>query len=467
MKIKKLSAVLAGVMVASTLAGCGSTKENSDLKTVRIWTGNSHSKTVVSRLVEEFNKERGKELGVNVVYEVKAGDAGQSIELAYETGEEPEFCQGGNMTQLAETGKIVAIEDMPGGEEFLAEYDPQQLLNFKVSTMDNKTYAAPYTKSVVGLIYNKDMFKAAGLVDENGEPTPPKTYDEMREYAKKLTNKDKQEFGAIVPLKPSWIYGVAITNLAKSSSNTEPYDWTTGKYDYSSHIPVMEMWKGIQDDGSMFPGILNMDDDAARAQFAQGKIGMKVGASFDCAVFTEQFPAVCDWGVAPLPSLTEDERYATSAGVNSILYINKKAVDLLGEETAMEIYKWFHGDEMMSALYAEGMDIPAKASIVENTKLNTDMKGWKEFAELSTLGYNPVWKTPGVLNSGKKGSQEYFLNEFWTGKMTAQEMVKELNEGAAVGMANWFEKNPDQKIEDYIDPDYNTKLEEDIYAKVK
>jgi hypothetical protein len=54
--------------------------------------------------------------------------------------------------------------------------------------------------------------------------------------------------------------------------------------------------------------------------------------------------------------LTEDERYATSAGVNSILYINKKAVDLLGEETAMEIYKWFHGDEMMSALYAEGMD---------------------------------------------------------------------------------------------------------------
>ena len=51
--------------------------------------------------------------------------------------------------------------------------------------------------------------------------------------------------------------------------------------------------------------------------------------------------------------------------------------------------------------------------------------------------------------------------------MTAQEMVKELNEGAAVGMANWFEKNPDQKIEDYIDPDYNTKLEEDIYAKVK
>lgn len=464
MKIKKLSAVLAGVMVASTLAGCGSTKENSDLKTVRIWTGNSHSKTVVSRLVDEFNKERGKELGVNVVYEVKSGDSAQSIDLAYETGDEPEFCQGGNMKQLAETGKIVAIEDMPGGKEFLAEYDPQQLVNFQV---DGKTYAAPHTLSVVGLIYNKDMFKAAGLVDENGEPTPPKTYEEMREYAKKLTNKEKQEFGAIIPLKPSWIYGVAVQNLAKSSSNTGTYDWIAGKYDYSSHIPVMEMWKGIQDDGSMFPGILNMDDDAARAQFAQGKIGMRVGASYDCAVLTEQFPAVCDWGVAPFPTLKEGERYATSATANSVLYINKKAVDLLGEETAMEIYKWFHGDEMMSQLYAEGMDIPAKASVVDNTKVTTDMKGWKEFAVLSKYGYNDCWNRPGVLESGKKTSQEYFLNDFWTGKMTAQEVVNELNEGAVVGMANWFEKNPDKKIEDYIDADYNTKVDADLYAEVK
>lgn len=456
MKIKKISAVLASALLMTSLAGCGSTKEDSELKTVRIWTGNSHSKTVVSRLVDEFNADRGKELGVKVVYEVKSGDSSSSIDLAYETGEEPEYSMGGNKRQLAETGRIVAIDDLPGGKEFLAEYDPEMLVNFQV---DGKTYAAPFSISTVGLIYNKDMFKAAGLVDENGEPTPPKTYDEMREYAKLLTNKDKQEFGAILPLKPSWIYGIAITNVAKSSCNYNSFDWTTGKYDYSHHIPVMKMWKGIQDDGSMFPGILNMDDDAARAQFAQGKIGMRIGASYDCAVLTEQFPAVCDWGVAPIPSLIEDERYATSATANGVLYINKKAVDLLGEETAMEIYKWFHGDEMMSALYAEGMDIPAKFEIVKNTKVTTDMTGWKEFAELTEIGFNDDWNTPGTLNTGKKTTQEYFLNDFWTGKMTAEDIVKELNEGAVVGMANWFEKNPDKKIEDYIKPDYNTKVE--------
>ncbi len=131
MKIKKLCAVLAGVLAMSSLAGCSKGKEDGDLKTVRIWTGNSHSKTAVSRLVEEFNAKRGKELGVKVVYEVKSGDMAQSIDLAYETGEEPEFCAGGNIRQLAETGKIVAIEDIPGGKEFLAEYDPESRVNLK------------------------------------------------------------------------------------------------------------------------------------------------------------------------------------------------------------------------------------------------------------------------------------------------------------------------------------------------
>lgn len=456
MKIKKLNAAVASALVVASLVGCGGTKEDNNLKTVRIWTGNSHSKTVVSRLVEEFNASRGKELGVKIVYEVKSGDAAQSIDLAYETGEEPEYSAGGNMRQLAETGKIVAIDDLPGGKEFLAEYDPQLLANFQV---DGKTYKAPYGISTVGLIYNKDMFKAAGLVDENGEPTPPKTYKEMREYAKILTNVEKQEFGTLIPLKPSWIYGVVVTNVAKSSSNCALYDWTTGKYDYSSHIPVMEMWKGIQDDGSMFPGILNMDDDTARAQFAQGKVGMRIGASYDCAVLTEQFPAKCDWSVAPIPTLKEGERYATSASANSVLFVNKKAVDLLGEETAMEIYKWFHGDKMMAALYEEGMEIPSKPEIIENATLKTDMKGWKEFAALSKIGVNDRWDMPGIINSGKKSAQEYFLNDFWTGKMTAQEVVKELNEGAVVGMKNWFEKNSDKKPEDYIIPDYNTKVE--------
>lgn len=44
---------------------------------------------------------------------------------------------------------------------------------------------------VMVLFYNKEMFKEAGLVDENGEPKPPQTWAEFVEYAQKLTNREK------------------------------------------------------------------------------------------------------------------------------------------------------------------------------------------------------------------------------------------------------------------------------------
>ncbi|MBR6849880.1 MAG: extracellular solute-binding protein, partial [Lachnospiraceae bacterium] len=66
---------------------------------------------------------------------------------------------------------------------------------------NGKTYTVPITAGPQGLLYNKDLFKAAGLVDENGEPTPPETFDELVEYAKILTDVGKKQYGIILPLK--------------------------------------------------------------------------------------------------------------------------------------------------------------------------------------------------------------------------------------------------------------------------
>ena len=50
---------------------------------------------------------------------------------------------------------------------------------------NGKTYALPGNGMMVqGLIYNKDMFKAAGLVDENGEAKPPVTLKRIQRICK-------------------------------------------------------------------------------------------------------------------------------------------------------------------------------------------------------------------------------------------------------------------------------------------
>lgn len=55
-----------------------------------------------------------------------------------------------------------------------------------LSDADGKVYGVPRDGYVLGLYVNVDMFKAAGLVDENGVPMYPETWEQLAEYAKKI-----------------------------------------------------------------------------------------------------------------------------------------------------------------------------------------------------------------------------------------------------------------------------------------
>lgn len=59
-KIVSLALVLC--LALGALAGCGS-KNTADTKKVVMWSHNSHAKTALVEIIDEFNKGRGKEIG--------------------------------------------------------------------------------------------------------------------------------------------------------------------------------------------------------------------------------------------------------------------------------------------------------------------------------------------------------------------------------------------------------------------
>lgn len=68
-------------------------QENANLTKVTIWTGDSHSKNIINGLVEEYNKTKGKELGIQVEYSVKDGNMAQNLEMAIASNQAPTFSQ--------------------------------------------------------------------------------------------------------------------------------------------------------------------------------------------------------------------------------------------------------------------------------------------------------------------------------------------------------------------------------------
>lgn len=457
MKRTKILCLAAALTLSiACFSGCGNKVVDSDVTTVTVWTTESHSKTAVERLVNEFNNNEGKAAGVAIEYKVIEGDSfAKSLELALQTGQGPDLMPSTlGVVTMVENGYAAALEDLPGGAEFAEKYK-DELVN-RVNTYKGKTYTVPTTATTRGLIYNKDMFKAAGIVDENGEPTPPETFDEMREYAKRLTNKSNNQFGMILPQKwTTWVASDMLT-LLQSSVGHCGYNPVTDEYDYSGLAPIINTYKGIIEDGSMYPGAEGIDNDTARAYFSEGLIGMKIAYSFDVGVLNDQFPAKCDWGVAPLPVVDKNNCYKQVESLGSSFCINAASVETKGGDKLMTCMKWFASDEYVTEMYKGGFYIPIDWDIVKDVELTNAKKGWKEFAEMTKISHSQN-QVPQRDTTGKLGIAERIKNEVLAGKISAEEMLKQHTKDSEEASQKYYAVNTEESREEYVDKTWNVK----------
>ena len=448
--MKKISIVLVLCILALCFAGCG-TSSGSKEKIV-IWSNNAHSKTFYNEKINEFNKTIGEQNGIEVEYIIK-DNMGQAVELAFTSDQAPDLMIGVELEKLAGNGSIISFDELKCGQEYIDRY--QEHLVPTRNTIDGKTYRLPLNATTYGLIYNKDMFRAAGIVDENGEPTPPETWDEVVEYAKRLTNPDKQEYGIVFNAKDSFWFGSDINQTAAASGGYLDVNRKTNKYDFSVQAEIMKKIMQIKADGSYVPGAEGLTNDAARARFAAGGIGMKTAGSYDYAVLTDQFPAKIDWGVAPVPVLDKNEKYMQYCLYSANMVINRASVERLGEEKIMLVYDYLQNDDFVIDMYKAGVGIPYDFSLVENTEIK-DMPQWVEFAELLEISQKPS-KLPAVKSdSTGVTSLVTIWNEIWAGQHPVSEidaLVADYTAQRNAGIDKYVKEHPEYTLPDPI-PDY-------------
>ena len=425
---KGFCGLLAAVMCISVLAGCGGKKSDDGVTTVTVWTNSAHTKDVMTELVADFNEGQGKKDGIRIEYVVQGGDYQKVLDVSVQAKELPElYYPITNIKNYVKQNAMTAIEDMPGGAEFVKKYE-DKLIEFS-NTYEGKTYTVPYNLTTIGLLYNKDLFKKNGIVDENGEAKAPTTWEEVREYAKICTNPDAKEYGIALPLKWGGYTNWDLLMPFFSALGTVGWDAVKGEYDYTKLVPAFEWFKQIKADGSYYIGAEGLDNDPARAQFAEGNIAMKLGASWDCGVLNDQFPAKCDWGVAPIPGLGGAPQYLQNCSADPFLAI---ASDIPEEkkEKVMEVYKWFHDDKVVAALYKAGKIIPTDEEIIEKTEIDNPPKGWTEFCSFAGISLKAP-QAPSVTLEGDTVGQvmmKIWMNEVDT-KEALEDLTKRTNEG--------------------------------------
>ena len=170
----------------------------------------------------------------------------------------------------AKQGWIVPMDNLPAG------YDVDDLLKpvRAALTVDGKLYALPFYAESAMTYYRKDLFDKAGIT----MPAAP-TYDEIRGFADKITDKPNQVYGMCLRGKPGWGENMAyVTSLVNAEGGRWfDMDWKPTLESKAWHTAIDYYTSILKADGP--PGAASNGFNENLALFASGKCGMWIDAT--------------------------------------------------------------------------------------------------------------------------------------------------------------------------------------------
>lgn len=312
----KLTRTLAGIAAAALivpLAACGGSgnggtataegipaKGTDDGTEITLWT-RSPLERQAKNVVEAYNKSHKNQIKLEIIpnddMEGKVGGASQTDSL-------PDILAGDvvRIPYWASEGIFTDITKQIDGLDNKADL---QQGHIEAGTVDGAEYTLPFITDVSVMVWNKNLYKEAGLDPEQG----PKSIDQFVEQAKKVAalNKDGvagsylagQSGGALVfDLFPSvWADGESVMNK----------DGSEATLDNDSMKGVLDAYKELANTTNGL-GAGSKEETGATwtAPFANGKIGvMPYPNTSTTALFDAEKDGGFEVGVAPIPGTKE------------------------------------------------------------------------------------------------------------------------------------------------------------------
>lgn len=346
---KLLVLLLASLLVV--LVGCGGDDEGAgDGTEVTVWDRAGATANTRQKFFERWNAEEGKKLGIRVKYVPQATEKYEEIvRLGFQTRRAPDLfhAPSSQMGAFVAAGWVQPLEGLV--DDAVLQTAEPYLQPSSELVWGGKKYAIPSTTFTNRLLYNKDLFRKAGLDPDD----PPTTLSEVEDAARAITEKTD---AAGIALSVAWVgfrqWKVDIPLLAVDESLAQNglFDRSTGKYRTTEYAPVVEHYQRLIADKLAYPGAATLDYDATVAAFADGKVAM-VTTSSGVVGALQQLGSDVDAGVGPIP--VPDGRKLVRSPMNAgfPFAISSTARD---KEAAAKVLEALVGPELQKALAADG-----------------------------------------------------------------------------------------------------------------
>jgi len=227
------------------------------------------------------------------------------------------------MPGLAKSDALVALDDMIAADSAFDISDfYTHLVNYDV--INGKRYGIPVSANNMQLIWNKDLFRKAGLDPEKA----PTTWAEMQEMAEKCSDPANGVVGFEFYTQPTgegvtWQFQVWLWAAGGEFLNA---DNTKAAFNTPEGLKALTFVSNMLDGHGAVP--------AAWGAFGDGKACMQLDGSW---LFGYRKDAPFEWGIAPVPGPEAGQTASNIGGEHLIIF---KSADAARQQAAWQFIKF-------------------------------------------------------------------------------------------------------------------------------
>lgn len=364
--------------VGMSLLGAACSRQDRPEVTLRFWNGfTGPDGRPMQQLVKQFNREN-PDIRI-IMQRMDWYTYYNKLFVAGIGGRAPEvfIIHASNIPRFIHADFLRPVDDLLEKEMGL---DPKDFFPsaWNAAGYEGKQYGIPLDISIHGMYYNKTLFRAAGIVDEAGEPRPPRNQKEFLEALRKLTfdrdgDGDMDQWGFVFTNTRNnlLVLMVQFGGMFFDSDNRQCLLNSRG------NVRALTWCRDLIHQEKLAPSPENF---IAWLGFRQGNVAMAFEGIYMLADLQKQTDL--DFGVAPIPTIGEQPATLASS---HIVCLRRDLKD--SELQAASRFVRFLTDHSLD--WAEAGQIPARLSLLESPRFRS-MKAQATFAQqLDHVFYEP------------------------------------------------------------------------------
>lgn len=379
MPLKRAHWFLSIVLLLALLAACApaaapvtqapnaaaSTTAPSSSSKLRVWIEWGDNPAQLQGLFDKYTQKSG------VPVEVNAGVVNDKILAALTSSEPPDIIvlSGGDAVKsLAKENVVLQLNDTINSSGIdLNDFYPASLIQCKQGDV---IWCLPWGADIYALYWNKDLFEEAGLDPEK----PPKTMEELVEYADKLTKKEADGKLSQIGFIPdfSWSHSDLYSRMMGGYWVSEDSTKITVDSD-----PVIASLKWAQQFYTKYgkENVLSFTTALGEYQspdqgFYAGKVAMMVDGEWQVGPnFISKYKPELNYGVAAFPPPADHPERANTAVVQGSVTIIPSGVK--DKTASAKLLAWMMSPDIIAEEMAANSNLPTSKKAAEDPRFKT------------------------------------------------------------------------------------------------